>query len=115
MPGLIAQLPSGAGLTTGEVIAFVLISIALLVVCLAIFRWVRRHETRLILLGLTVGVAGTGYAGTMTQAALAGNILLKIAVILVLGGVACSLVSFLGGRETAETIAPGRTSDEPVA
>jgi len=115
MTGLIAQLGPVVHPGAEEVIAFVLISIALLAACLAIFRWVQRHETRLILLGLTVGVAGTGYAGMMAGAVLAGNLLLKIAVILVLGGVACSLLSFLGGRETGETLTPGRRADEPLA
>jgi cytochrome c biogenesis factor len=95
-----------------DVIAFVLLTLAFLGLCGGVLRWERSQPSKLMLLGILVAVVSVGY-GTMVavpSSAVLTSGLMKIAVILVLGAVACIVVSFL--REFSRT-APS-DSKEPI-
>jgi hypothetical protein len=82
------------------VVGFVFITLAFLFLSAAVIWMHRTQEARLMLLGILVAVAATGY-GTMVAVptvSLVTPALMKIAVILVLGGVACSVLSYLSKR-----------------
>jgi hypothetical protein len=116
MSWLLAQAevtsPSGGG-----VAAFILVTLALIAGSGAVLWKVRSYEAKLILLGLMAAVAAIGY-GSMIDTPSAGPMglaFMRIAVILVLCGVACSLLAYLGapGRgQAGEVLTPPR-EDQP--
>ena len=94
-----------------EAVAFVVLTIAFLVVAFFVLWKVHSYETKLILLGLVVAVAATGYGTMVGGGALMAPALTRIGVILVLGGITINLLSYLSGK-SAEARAPDLTPPE---
>jgi hypothetical protein len=89
-----------------SLIWFVFSTIAFLLLCGGVFRWSRTAASKLIALGILVAVVSVGY-GVMPPTVIplsAG--LMKIAIILVLGGVACSVLSSLPATDTTKAKEP---------
>ena len=108
--------PILAQFRTGEdtIVGFVVLTIAFLLLCGGVFRWGRTLAFRLLALGLLVAVISVGYGTVIsmpTVTVLAPG-LMKIAVILVLGGVACSVLPMLRGESTIETTASEKPHHE---
>jgi hypothetical protein len=89
----------------GTYVWFVFSTIAFLLLGGGILGWGRTAASKLIALGVLVAVASVGYGGfVVPPAVIPLSIgLMKIAVILVLGGVACIVLSFLGCSSAADT------------
>jgi hypothetical protein len=116
---------SQVGYPGGDVLYFVLTAI-LLAVALVILWKARSHEAKLILLGLLVAVVAVGYGTLLQGGTEMGHALMRIGVILVLGGLAVSLLSYFnaaGDRavppgpvvETPPTAAGPVVADAPAA
>ena len=75
---------------------FVFMTVAFLVLCGGVLRWSRTAASKLIALGILVAVVSVGYGFAVQPTVIPLSTgLMKIAVILVLGGVACSVLSSL--------------------
>lgn len=99
--------PGGAGIA-----AFVVVTLVFLAASVAILRYVRAYEAKLILLGLVVAVAATGYGSMIGGAVALAQTLMKIGVILVLCGAACTLASYLGGPPAAPVQESEKRADD---
>jgi hypothetical protein len=93
---LFAQMPS-APPDDHSLVAFVLLTVIFLVLVAIILQVVQSYETKLILLGLVCAVTATGYVSLVPAAGMLAPVLMKIGVLLVLGGLACSLMTYLRG------------------
>ena len=97
MPFLLAQ----SHVTEGDAIAFGLVSLGFVVISVIILWLVDSYPPKLILLGLVTAVASIGYGGLVGSLIPSGMLLaptlMKIGVVLVLGGVGCSLLESLRG------------------
>ena len=95
-----------------EIIALFLCStIAFFALCGGVFRWSRTDASKMIALGILVAVVSVVYGALVispTIVALSTG-LMKIAFVLVLGGVACSVLSTLGGSPATDTTKPKET------
>jgi hypothetical protein len=103
LPPILAQM-YGPEPHVESVLGFVLLTIAFLLLCGGVLRWGRTQASRLLLLGLLVAVVSVGYGAMIampTVAVLAPG-LMKIAIILILGGVACSVLPILRGASATE-------------
>ena len=90
--------------------AYIMISLAAAVATVAILMKAQQNQTRMILLGLLLAVAATGY-GTLAGAFMMVPTLMRIALILVLGGVAYSVL--VGERVLiGERLPPAVPSEE---
>ena len=72
-------------------IAYVLITLGAFALSAIILFLSARVETKMILLGLVAAAAAVGYTSFLTGAVIAGPMLTRIAVLLVLGGICYSL------------------------
>lgn len=79
---------------------FAVTTLGFLVVSFLILWRIQQTEMKLTLLGLVVAVAGIGYGLIAAPGGIYGAILLKIALILVLAGVACALLPTLTTSES---------------
>jgi hypothetical protein len=106
LPPILAQI-HGLEPSVESVFGFVVPTIAFLLLCGAVLRWGRTQASRLLLLGLLVAVLSVGYGAliAMPTVAILAPGLMKIAIILILGGVACSVLPILRGSSTIETAA----------
>jgi hypothetical protein len=88
-----------------SVFGFMLPTIAFLLLCGAVLRWGRRQASKLLALGILVAVLSVGYGAMIAtpMVAILAPGLMKIAIILILGGVACSVLPILRGSSTTET------------
>jgi len=80
-----------------SVVALILLLVIFLGLVAILLQVVQSYETRLILLGLVCAVTAIGLASLVPTAVTLAPVLMKIGVILVLGGLACSLLAYLRG------------------
>ncbi len=91
-----------------NVLVYVLLSLAAaLVVLLTVWR-ARSVEGKLILLGLIVSVAAVGYGSLLSNGPVTSAVLMRIGLILVLGGLAVGVLSCCRG--TPAESRPGSAS-----
>ena len=96
-----------------SIACFVFLSLAFLVLCLIVLRWTQSAASKLVALGILVGVLSVGFGallGTPAVVSLTAG-LMKIAVILTLGGVAYSIASLAG--TTSRSIDGRSTEGQP--
>jgi len=86
---------------------YLLLTAAFLAVAFVILRKVSSYEAKLILLGLLVVVVAIGYGAFLAPTMALAPSLVKIGVILVLGGIAISVLSYLRGA-AGETANPAK-------
>jgi heme A synthase len=88
-----------------SVFGFVVSTIVFLLLCWAVLRWGRTQASKLLVLGILFAVVSVGYGAliAMPTVAILAPGLMKIAIILILGGVACSVLPILRGSSAAET------------
>jgi hypothetical protein len=99
------QPPPDFAASEEAIAAFAVITIAYLVLVVLVTLSSRFHDLRLIGLGLLTAVASVGYMSLVSGGAIvAGPVLMKIAVLLILGGLATRL---LQTNESRTTIASG--------
>lgn len=92
---------------------FAIATVVFLLLCGGVLRWGGTAATKLIALGILAAVLSVAYGGFSPPTLLpVSAALAKIAVILVLGGVACSVIAFLGGVGAAETAKPKEASHD---
>jgi len=105
MPPLLAEVVADPGnlLHPGALAIYVLLTAAFLAVAFVILLKVSSYEAKLIFLGLLVVVVAIGYGAFLVPGVALAPSLVKIGVILVLGGIAISVLSYLRG-------APGETA-----
>ena len=113
LPSILAQIHRPEP-SVETVVGFVLLTILFLLLCGVVLLWGRTLASRLLVLGLLVAVVSVGY-GTMiilpTMTVLASG-LMKIAIILVLAGVACSVLPLFRGESPLETTASEKPHHE---
>ena len=97
-------LAQGPAPPDSPILAFILLTVAFLVLGALILQVIPSYETKLILLGLVCAVTATGYASMVPQAMMMAPVLMKIGVILVLGGLACSLMTYLRGGPPPQSL-----------
>jgi hypothetical protein len=111
---LFAQMPGQ--LTQPETLVwFIFSTIAFLAICGGILRWNANIASKMIAVGILVAVLSVGYGGFLFPATIivVSSGLMKIAVILVLGGVACSVLPALTGSPSTDTTKPKEPVNEP--
>ena len=96
MVSLLAQIPATPAADTA-VVTFILLTVVFLMLVALILQVVPSYDTKLILLGLICAVTATGYISLIPAAITLAPGLMKIGVLLVLGGLACSLLTYLRG------------------
>lgn len=82
-------------------IAFVFITSGYLVLCTLIGLTSKSNSLRLVGLGLVTAVAATGYAGLVPTTMSVAPLLMKIAALLVLGGILIPFLNASNGTESA--------------
>lgn len=112
VPLLFAQMV--AFQSVGDALVWFAIStVVFLLLCGGVLRWSRTVASKLISLGILAAILSVAYGGFSPPTVLPLSTgLMKIAVILVLGGVACSAFSFLGVVPAADTAQPKETVHE---
>ncbi len=101
-------MPSPFELRPENVVGFAFSTIVFLALCGGVLHWGRTSASKLVLLGILVAVVSIAYGlfvNSPTAIPLTTG-LMKIAVILVLGGVACYVLSCLGGPPVTDTPTP---------
>jgi hypothetical protein len=94
------------------IILFVFATVAFLVLCGGVLRWSRTAATKLISLGILLAVLSVVYGALIPPTAilLPGG-LMKIALILVLGGVAGNVCSCVCSAPATDTAKPKEPAD----
>ena len=87
---------------------FCFLTVAFLVLCGIVLRASRTVGSRLIALGILAAVASIGYGGFITSPTIIplASGMMKIAVMLVLAGVACSVLPALSSTDTTKPQEP---------
>lgn len=103
LPPILAQI-HGLEPSVESVFGFVVSTIVFLLLCWAVLRWGRTQASKLLVLGILFAVVSVGYGAliAMPTVAILAPGLMKIAIILILGGVACSVLPILRGSTAAE-------------
>jgi hypothetical protein len=111
MVPLLALAPADAEtlLHPGAIAVYLLLTAAFLAVAFVILWKVSSYEAKLILLGLLVVVVALGYGAFLAPIQDLARSLVKVGVILVLGGIAISVLSYLRGA-AGETPRPAQTA-----
>jgi hypothetical protein len=108
---LFAEIPP-FDLRPESIVVFFFSTTVFLVLCGGVVRWSRSPASKLIGLGILVAVVSVAYGGLVVSPTVMtlSSGLMKIAIILVLGGVACSVLAALAGLpapEMAKSKEPG--------
>jgi hypothetical protein len=112
LPPLFAQMVAFQSVADA-LVWFAVSTVVFLLLCGGVLRWSRTVASKLISLGILAAILSVAHGGFSPPAALPLSTgLMKIAVILVLGGVACSMFSFLGVVPAADAARPKETVHE---